>query len=52
MVIDELKKFEAEEPEIIFEWHDRETGAEGWVVINSLRGGGSRWRHKNEKRSE
>lgn len=39
MVIDELKKFEAEEPEIIFEWHDRETGAEGWVVINSLRGG-------------
>ncbi|KAF5278180.1 hypothetical protein FQR65_LT15774 [Abscondita terminalis] len=26
-------------PEIIFEWKDNETEAEGWVVINSLRGG-------------
>lgn len=34
-----LKKFENKKPEIIFEWHDSETEAEGWVVINSLRGG-------------
>ena len=33
------KKFEATAPEIVFEWHDRETEAIGWVVINSLRGG-------------
>ena len=26
-------------PEQVFEWHDAETGAEGWLVINSLRGG-------------
>jgi glutamate dehydrogenase (NAD(P)+) len=24
---------------VVFEWHDEPTGAEGWVVINSLRGG-------------
>lgn len=26
-------------PEVVFEWHDKETEAEGWIVINSLRGG-------------
>ena len=26
-------------PEIVFNWKDRETDAEGWTVINSLRGG-------------
>lgn len=26
-------------PAVVFEWHDSETDAEGWVVINSLRGG-------------
>lgn len=36
---DLLKKFENKEPEIIFNWKDAETGAEGWTVINSLRGG-------------
>jgi glutamate dehydrogenase/leucine dehydrogenase len=36
---DLLKKFEDKEPEIVFEWHDSETEAMGWVVINSLRGG-------------
>lgn len=34
-----LKKFETKEPEIVFEWKDTESEAEGWVVINSLRGG-------------
>ena len=34
-----LKKFEEKRPEIVFEWQDAETEAEGWVVINSLRGG-------------
>ncbi len=34
-----LKKFEEKDPEIVFEWKDPETEAEGWVVINSLRGG-------------
>lgn len=34
-----LRKYEETEPEIIFEWNDRETEARGWVVINSLRGG-------------
>lgn len=34
-----LKKFEEKKPEIIFEWSDSETEAEGWAVINSLRGG-------------
>lgn len=36
---DLLKKFENKEPEIIFNWKDSETDAEGWTVINSLRGG-------------
>lgn len=34
-----LAAFENKKPEIVFEWHDPETEAEGWVVINSLRGG-------------
>jgi glutamate dehydrogenase/leucine dehydrogenase len=34
-----LKKYENKQPEIVFHWKDRETAAEGWVVINSLRGG-------------
>ncbi len=36
---DLLEKFENKRPEIVFEWKDAETEAEGWVVINSLRGG-------------
>ena len=34
-----LKKYENKPPEIVFSWRDSETEAEGWVVINSLRGG-------------
>ncbi len=36
-----LDKFQNKQPEIVFEWKDSETEAEGWVVINSLRGGAS-----------
>ena len=43
-----LSRFKEKKPEIIFEWHDEETEAEGWIVINSLRngaaGGGTRMR--------
>ncbi len=43
-----LEKFENQRPQIVFEWKDSETDAEGWVVINSLRngaaGGGTRMR--------
>ncbi len=38
---DLLEKFESKRPEVVFEWKDKETEAEGWVVINSLRGGAS-----------
>ncbi|HTL80689.1 MAG TPA: Glu/Leu/Phe/Val dehydrogenase dimerization domain-containing protein [Bacteroidia bacterium] len=34
-----LDQYENKRPEIVFEWKDAETEAEGWVVINSLRGG-------------
>lgn len=34
-----LKKYEDKAPEIVFHWRDSETEAEGWTVINSLRGG-------------
>ena len=34
-----IKKYEEKQPEIVFEWKDSETEAEGWLVINSLRGG-------------
>ncbi len=36
---DLVAKYENKRPEIVFEWKDSETEAEGWVVINSLRGG-------------
>ncbi|WP_400261367.1 Glu/Leu/Phe/Val dehydrogenase dimerization domain-containing protein [Sphingobacterium sp. SG20118] len=36
---DLLQAFESKRPEIVFEWKDTETEAEGWVIINSLRGG-------------
>ena len=49
-----LKKFENKQPEIVFEWSDNESEAEGWVVINSLRGGaaggGTRMRKGLDKR--
>lgn len=51
---DLLNKFENKRPEIVFEWKDSETEAEGWVVINSLRGGaaggGTRMRVGLDKR--
>lgn len=51
---DLLHKFETKQPEIVFEWKDSETEAEGWVVINSLRGGaaggGTRMRSGLDKR--
>ncbi|MGP1992456.1 Glu/Leu/Phe/Val dehydrogenase dimerization domain-containing protein [Zobellia laminariae] len=34
-----LKVYENKAPEIVFNWKDSETEAEGWTVINSLRGG-------------
>ena len=34
-----LQKYENKTPEIVFNWKDPETEAEGWTVINSLRGG-------------
>ena len=43
-----LKKFESKKPEIVFEWKDSETEAEGWIVINSLRGGAAAGRDQNE----
>ncbi len=53
-MIELLKKFENKRPEIVFEWQDSETEAEGWVVINSLRGGaaggGTRMRVGLDKR--
>jgi glutamate dehydrogenase/leucine dehydrogenase len=43
-----LQQYKEKRPEVIFEWYDEETGAEGWIVINSLRngaaGGGTRMR--------
>lgn len=55
MKLEELiKKFEGKRPEIVFEWKDSETEAEGWIVINSLRngsaGGGTRMRKGLDKR--
>lgn len=34
-----LARYKEKEAEIVFEWRDSETDAEGWIVINSLRGG-------------
>ena len=49
-----LEKFEHKAPEIVFEWNDAETGARGWTVINSLRGGaaggGTRMRRGLDRR--
>ncbi len=49
-----LEKFETKKPEIVFEWKDPQSEAEGWVVINSLRGGaaggGTRMRKGLDKR--
>lgn len=49
-----LEKYENKQPEVVFEWKDSETEAEGWVVINSLRGGaaggGTRMRKGLDKR--
>lgn len=49
-----LQQYESKRPEIVFEWKDSETEAEGWVVINSLRGGaaggGTRMRKGLDKR--
>lgn len=36
---DLLKQYEEKKPEVVFYWNDPETDAEGWTVINSLRGG-------------
>ena len=36
---DLLKIYEEKQPEIVFHWKDQLTDAEGWTVINSLRGG-------------
>lgn len=48
MTKDLLDEYRDKQAEIVFEWHDAETAAEGWVVINSLRngaaGGGTRMR--------
>ena len=53
-MIELLNKYENKRPEIVFEWKDSETEAEGWVVINSLRGGaaggGTRMRKGLDKR--
>lgn len=49
-----IHRFEGKRPEIVFEWKDAETEAEGWIVINSLRGGsaggGTRMRKGLDKR--
>ena len=39
MIKELLQKYENKSPEIVFHWNDAETDAEGWTVINSLRGG-------------
>lgn len=51
---DLLRAYEQKRPEVVFEWKDPFTDAEGWVVINSLRGGaaggGTRMRLGLDKR--
>jgi len=37
-MIDDFEKFENKDPEFILVWHDTETEAQGWLLINSLRG--------------
>ena len=36
---DRYRRYLEEPPQIILEWSDAPTGAKGWLVINSLRGG-------------
>ncbi|HBL27415.1 MAG TPA: amino acid dehydrogenase [Acidobacteria bacterium] len=52
---DRYRSFFLKEPEKIVSWQDEETGAEGWLVINSLTGnaagGGTRMR-RNAAREE
>jgi glutamate dehydrogenase/leucine dehydrogenase len=54
MMRSQLKEYENRQPEVVFEWKDAQTEAEGWVVINSLRGGaaggGTRMRKGLDKR--
>lgn len=54
MMKDLLNRFENKKAEIVFEWNDPESEAQGWVVINSLRGGaaggGTRMRKGLDKR--
>jgi len=49
-----LEQYESKKPVIVFEWKDPYSEAEGWVVINSLRGGaaggGTRMRAGLDKR--
>lgn len=49
-----LNRYENKRPEVVFEWKDPHSDAEGWVVINSLRGGaaggGTRMRAGLDKR--
>lgn len=49
-----IEQYEDKRPEVVFEWQDPLTEAEGWVVINSLRGGaaggGTRMRKGLDKR--
>ena len=51
---DLLSAYENKKPEVVFEWKDPYSDAEGWVVINSLRGGaaggGTRMRVGLDKR--
>ena len=44
---DLLQQYKDKRPEIVFEWYDSETGAEGWIVINSLRGGAAQVQIQN-----
>ena len=38
-MIDDFKKFENKDSKLGLVWHDTEKEAQGWLVINSLRGG-------------
>jgi len=49
-IVAKLNVFSAQEPEIIFQWKDKESSATGYLVINSLRGnaaGGGTRVHEN-----
>lgn len=39
MVWNRYRRYLEALPETVLEWHDRETGARGWLVLNSRRGG-------------